>query len=413
MRYVDIPLQSFRAPQRSLLGPGPSEIDPRVAAAMAQGSIGYLDPAFVTLMEQVTDLLRYAFQTENHLTFPASGAGTVGMESCFANLVSPGDPVIVCRNGVFGHRMIEIARRCGAEVVVVDDVWGEPVNPEKVKDAFKANPKARLLGFVHAETSTGCQSNAKLLTEIAHQHDALVIVDAVTSLGGTALFTDRWGLDVVYSASQKCLSCTPGLSPISFSDRALDHVRRRNQPVQSWFMDVGLVIDYWCNTQRSYHFTAPTQSLYGLHEALRLLRQETLEEAWKRHACHSRALKAGLDALGFVFVVAESAQLPQLLSVYVPHGINEAEVRRTLLLEFNLEIGAGLGPLAGKIWRFGLMGYSCRAENVRRCISALGIVMQRMGYSVPVEIALEAVDQVYALHQGEAAEHHAGLGAVA
>jgi alanine-glyoxylate transaminase/serine-glyoxylate transaminase/serine-pyruvate transaminase len=304
------------------------------------------------------------------------------METCFVNLVSPGDEVVVCRNGVFGGRMIENVVRCGGVPVVVEDAWGEPVDPGKLEDALKRHPNARVVAFVHAETSTGCASDARLLAEIAHRHDALVIADAVTSLAGSPLLVDAWGLDAVYSAGQKCLSCTPGVSPVSFSERVVEHVKGREHKVRSWFMDLGLILEYWGSTTRTYHHTAPTHNLFALHEALLALAQEGLEPAWARHRRHHLALKAGLEALGLEFLVEETARLPQLNAVRVPAGIDEAEVRRTLLTEFNLEIGAGLGPLAGKIWRFGLMGHSARAENVLWCLEALGAVLAARGLPV-------------------------------
>jgi alanine-glyoxylate transaminase/serine-glyoxylate transaminase/serine-pyruvate transaminase len=325
------------------------------------------------------------------------------METCFVNLVEPGDKVIVCRNGVFGGRMIENVERCGGTAIVVEDAWGEPVDPQKVEDAFKANPDARILAFVHAETSTGCASDAKTLAAIARRHGALSIVDAVTSLGGSELRVDEWGLDAVYSASQKCLSCTPGLSPLTFSDAALARVKARTYKVQSWFMDLNLVLEYWGNTKRTYHHTAPINGLYALHEALLLLREEGLENAWARHLRHHAALRAGLEAMGLRFVVREGARLPQMNAVFIPDGVNDLEVRRRLLGDFNLEIGAGLGPLAGKVWRFGLMGYSCRAENVMLCLSALGSVLADMGYAIEVGHAEAAAHAVYAAQHAEAA----------
>lgn len=397
------PIRSFHPPQRTLLGPGPSDIHPRTIAAMGQPVVGYLDPIFVEMMEELKTLLRYVYKTENALTFPASGPGSVGMETCFVNLVEPGDKVIVCRNGVFGGRMIENVERCGGTAIVVEDAWGEPVDPQKVEDAFKANPDARILAFVHAETSTGCASDAKTLAAIARRHGALSIVDAVTSLGGSELRVDEWGLDAVYSASQKCLSCTPGLSPLTFSDAALARVKARTHKVQSWFMDLNLVLEYWGNTKRTYHHTAPINGLYALHEALLLLREEGLENAWARHLRHHAALRAGLEAMGLRFVVREGARLPQMNAVFIPDGVNDLEVRRRLLGDFNLEIGAGLGPLAGKVWRFGLMGYSCRAENVMLCLSALGSVLAEMGYAIEVGHAEAAAHAVYAAQHAEAA----------
>lgn len=373
------PVSAFKPPHRVLMGPGPSEIHPRVLAAMAQPTIGHLDPAFTAMMEEMKVLLRYAFQTSNAMTFPVSAPGSVGMEYCFVNLVRPGDKVIVCRNGVFGGRMIENVERSRGSAVVVEDTWGEAVDPNKLEDALKKNPDAKVVAFVHAETSTGALSDAKTLAALAQRHGALTIVDTVTSLGGVPLLLEEWGLDAVYSGSQKCLSCTAGLSPVSFSERTVAHVKARGDKVQSWFMDMNLQLGYWGSTSRTYHHTAPINPLYGLHESLVLLQEEGLEKAWARHRHHHLALRAGLEALGLRYVVAESARLPQLNSVYVPEGVNEADVRKRLLADFDLEIGAGLGPMAGKIWRLGLMGYGCREENVMASLSALGTVLSDMG----------------------------------
>ena len=395
-------ITSFHPPQRTLMGPGPTEIHPRVLTTMSQPAIGYLDPVFVEMMEELKALLRYVYQTDNALTFPASGPGSVGMEYCFVNMVAPGDKVIIARNGVFGGRMIENVERCGGTAIVVDDEWGKPVDPQKIEDAFGKHPDAKILGFIHAETSTGAQSDAKTLTAIAHRHDALVIVDAVTSLGGTPVLVDEWKLDAVYSASQKCLSCTPGLSPVTFSERVVEHVKQRKDKIHSWFMDMNLLLGYWGNTTRTYHHTAPGNSLFALHEALLLIKEEGLEQCWARHRRHHLALKAGLEAMGLTFLVEEKYQLPQMNAVMCPQGVDEAQVRKTLLSEFNLEIGAGLGPLAGKIWRFGLMGYSCRADNVMLCLSALGSVLSDMGCNVKVGEAEAAAHNSYA--QQHAAE---------
>lgn len=398
-------IHSFHPPQRTLLGPGPSDIHPRTIAAMGQPVVGYLDPIFVEMMDELKTLLRYAYRTENALTFPGSGPGSVGMETCFVNLVEPGDKVIVCRNGVFGGRMIENVERCGGTPVVVEDAWGEPVDPQKVEDAFRAHPDARILAFIQAETSTGCASDARTLAALARRFGALSIVDAVTSLGGSELRVDDWGLDAVYSGSQKCLSCTPGLTPLTFSEAALARIKARRHKVQSWFMDLNLVLEYWGNTKRTYHHTAPINGLYALHEALLLLREEGIDNAWARHQRHHAALKAGLEAIGLRFVVREASRLPQMNAVYIPEGINDLDVRRRLLADFNLEIGAGLGPLAGKVWRFGLMGYSCRAENVMLCLSALGSVLADMGYPVEVGHAEAAAHAVYAAQHAEAARN--------
>jgi alanine-glyoxylate transaminase/serine-glyoxylate transaminase/serine-pyruvate transaminase len=318
------------------------------------------------------------------------------MEYCFVNLVTPGMKVIVCRNGVFGGRMLENVERCGGTAIVVDDEWGKPVDPDKVDGAFRKNPDAKILAFVHAETSTGAQSDAAALAKIAHKHGAMVIMDAVTSLGGTPVRVDEWGIDAVYSASQKCLSCTPGLSPVSFSERTVDFVRARKDKIHSWFMDMNLLASYWGATNRTYHHTAPTNSLFALHEALLLIREEGLENAWARATRHHLALKAGLEAMGMKMLVAEKYQLPQMNAVRCPEGVNEAEVRKRLLNEFSIEIGAGLGPLAGKIWRIGLMGYSCRPDNVMLCLSALGSVLSDMGLPVHVGDAEAAAHGAYA-----------------
>ncbi len=395
---------SFHPPHRVLMGPGPSEIHPRVLAAMGQLTIGHLDPAFTAMMEEMKDLLRYAFQTQNAMTFPVSAPGSVGMEYCFVNIVAPGDRVIVCRNGVFGGRMIENVERCRGSAIVVEDAWGEPVDPNKLADALKKNPGVKAVAFVHAETSTGAQSDAKTLVEIAHKHNAVTIVDAVTSLGGTPLLVDEWNIDAVYSGSQKCLSCTAGLSPVSFSERVVALVKARKDKVQSWFMDMNLQLGYWGSTSRTYHHTAPINPLYGLHEALVMLKEEGIEKSWARHRRHHLALKAGLEALGLKCLVKESARLPQLNSVQVPEGIDEAEVRKQLLVDFNLEIGAGLGPLAGKIWRLGLMGYSCREENVLFCLAALGTVLAGMGLKVNAKDAEVAARSAYAQAKNDVAQ---------
>src|SRR5712672_3148136 len=396
-------IHSFHPPQRTLMGPGPTEIHPRVLTTMSQPAIGYLDPVFVEMMEELKSLLRYVYQTKNPLTFPLSGPGSVGMEFCFVNMVAPGDKVIVCQNGVFGGRMLENVVRCGGTPVLVEDKWGEPVDPQKVEDALKKNKDAKVLAFVHAETSTGCQSDAKTLTQIAQKHGAMVIVDAVTSLAGTPVKVDEWEIDAIYSASQKCLSCTPGLSPVSFSERVVDYVKARKDKIHSWFMDMNLLLGYWGAGIRTYHHTAPTNSLFGLHEALLLLREEGMENAWARHRRHHNALKAGLEAMGLKFLVSEKYQLPQMNAVRCPEGVNEAEVRKTLLNEFSIEIGAGLGPLAGKIWRIGIMGYSCRPDNVMLCLSALGSVLSDMGMKVHVGDAEAAAHQAYAAMHAKAA----------
>ncbi|MEN8131995.1 MAG: alanine--glyoxylate aminotransferase family protein [Pseudomonadota bacterium] len=386
-----MPIGSFQPPVRTLMGPGPSNVHPRVLEAMSRPTIGHLDPLFITLMDEIKTLLKYALQTQNELTLPISGPGSVGMETCFVNLVEPGDKVIVCQNGVFGGRMRENVVRCGVTAVMVEDNWGNPVDPQQLEDALNRNPDARIVAFVHAETSTGAASDAATLVELAHRHDCLSIVDAVTSLGGTALKVDEWQIDAVYSGTQKCLSAPPGLSPVSFNEQAKEKIRTRKSKVQSWFMDLNLIMEYWgSGTQRTYHHTAPINNLYALHEALILLRQEGLENAWARHQKNHSILRAGLEAMGLSLLVEESYRLPQLNSVRIPQGVDEAEVRKTLLKEYNLEIGAGLGPLAGKIWRIGLMGHTSTNDNVMLCLRALEEVLKKIGADISPGKALSA-----------------------
>lgn len=365
-------ITAFNPPQRTLLGPGPSDVYPQVLAAQSKPTVGHLDPLFVSMMDELKQLLQYAFQTRNEMTLAISAPGSAGMEACFVNLVEPGEKVIVCRNGVFGERMRQNVERCGGIAVTVDNAWGEPVDPVAVEQTLKAHPDARFLAFVHAETSTGALSDAKTLCALAKQHNCLSIVDAVTSLGGVELRVDEWGIDAIYSGSQKCLSCVPGLSPVSFSTAAVEKIKQRQSPVQSWFLDQSLVMSYWSGgAKRAYHHTAPVNALYALHEALRILAAECLERAWARHKAMHLELRAGLEVLGIRFVVAEPYRLPQLNAIYIPTGVDDALVRSTLLQQFNLEIGAGLGELAGKAWRIGLMGYGARRENIALCLQAL------------------------------------------
>jgi alanine-glyoxylate transaminase/serine-glyoxylate transaminase/serine-pyruvate transaminase len=376
------------------MGPGPSDVHPRILEALARPTIGHLDPAFITMMDELKELLQYALQTGNAMTMPISAPGSAGMETCFVNLVEPGDKVIVCQNGVFGGRMKENVERCGGIAVMVEDAWGEAIDIDKLEDVLKAHGDARIVAMVHAETSTGAQSDAAALVKLAHAHGCLTIVDAVTSLGGTPLKVDEWEIDAVYSGSQKCLSCTPGLSPVSFNERALDKVRNRRTKVQSWFMDLNLVMGYWgTGAKRAYHHTAPINALYALHEALLILQEEGLENAWARHRKHHLALRAGLEAMGLEFIVNEADRLPQLNAVTIPAGVDDAAVRSRLLNEYNLEIGAGLGTLAGKVWRIGLMGHASRAENILLCIGALESVLGDMGAEINPGVALPAMQQ--------------------
>ena len=387
---------AFHPPVRTLLGPGPSDVSPRVLAALARPTIGHLDPAFISMMDEVKSLLQYAFQTRNELTMPISAPGSAGMEACFVNLVEPGDKVIVCQNGVFGGRMKENVERCGATAIMVQDDWGNPVDPNKLEDALQTHRDAKLVAFVHAETSTGAQSDAQTLVKLAHQYDCLTIVDAVTSLGGTELKVDAWEIDAIYSGTQKCLSCVPGISPISFSERAVEHIKNRQTKVQSWFLDMNLVMGYWGGgAKRAYHHTAPINTLYALHESLVMLQAEGLEQAWARHALNHQALRAGVEAMGLEFVVKTAARLPQLNSITVPAGVDEATVRTELLNRYSLEIGAGLGALAGKIWRIGLMGFGSNQKNVLNCLGALDAVLSDMNAPIQRGVAVAAAKAIY------------------
>lgn len=387
-------IKSFHPPQRILMGPGPSDVSPRVLEALSRPTIGHLDPVFVSLMDEMKVLLKYAFQTGNELTMPVSAPGSAGMETCFVNLVEPGDKVIVCQNGVFGARMKENVERCGGIAVMVQDDWGRAVDPQKLEDALKANPDTRVVAFVHAETSTGAQSDAQTLVAIAHKYHCLTIVDAITSLGGTPLKVDEWNIDAVYSGTQKCLSCTPGLSPVSFSAQAQEKIKNRKTKVQSWFMDLNLVMGYWGGaTKRAYHHTAPINALYGLHEALVILQEEGLQNAWARHQKNHLALRAGMEAMGLKFVVPEHERLPQLNAISIPEGVDEAAVRTILLSDYNLEIGAGLGAMAGKVWRIGLMGHASNPRNVRLCLGALDDVLGRLNAPIHHGVAVDAANQ--------------------
>ena len=387
---------SFHPPERTLMGPGPSDVNPRIYQALARPTIGHLDPEFIRLMDEIKALLQYAFQTKNELTLPISAPGSAGMEACFVNLIEPADSVIVCQNGVFGGRMKENVERLGAKAVMVEDTWGSPISLDKVRAAIAANPDAKALAFVHAETSTGVQSDAQALCELAQNSSMLSIVDTVTGLAGIEVSVDAWGADAVYSGTQKCLSCVPGLSPVTFTGKAQEVISQRSSPVQSWFLDMNLVMGYWgAGQQRSYHHTAPINALYGLHEALTILQQEGLQNSWARHQMNHNALKAGLEAMGLKLFVDEASRLPQLNAVSIPQGVDEALVRKQLLQQYNLEIGAGLGALAGKVWRIGLMGYASNPGNVRLCLQALESALLSQSIEIPAGAAVQAANDVY------------------
>jgi len=350
--------------------------------ALSTPVIGHLDPVFISVMEELKDLLRKVFCTENEFAVPLSGTGSAGMEAALSNVIEPADTVIVCINGVFGTRMKEIAERCGADVVTVEAPWGSAIDAGDVEKTMKATPKAKLVAFVHAETSTGVLQPVDDICRLAHEHGALILTDTVTSLGGAPVLTDDWGLDIVYSGTQKCLSCPPGLAPVTFNKRALDVIRGRKTKVQSWYLDATMLMRYW-GEERVYHHTAPISMNYALCEALHLVLEEGLEARWKRHIRNHRALVAGIEAMGLSMAVNEAIRAPMLNAVVVPEGIDEKRVRRSMLDGMNVEIGAGLGPLAGRIWRIGLMGYSSRPENVLTCLSALNAALREQGKHCP------------------------------
>src|SRR5438876_4210028 len=371
------------------MGPGPSNVAPSVREAMSRPLVGHLDPAFVKMMEEIKTMLRQAFLTKNEITFPVSGTGSAGMEFCLVNLVEPGDQVIIGVNGVFGARMVDVAGRCGAKVTKVEAAWGRIIEPQQIADALKKASRPKLVAIVHAETSTGALTPVEEISILAHNAGALFLLDTVTSLGRCPVKIDEWQVDAVYSGTQKCLSCPPGLSPVSLSPRALEAAKQRKKKVQSWYLDVNLLASYW-GQERVYHHTAPISMNYALHEALRLVLLEGLQARWRRHEQNHLALKAGLEAMGLEIASQEGHQLWQLNAVAVPEGVDEAAVRKRLLSDFNIEIGAGLGPLKGKIWRVGLMGETSSKANVKAFLSALAQVLNDSGRKTNLDAALEA-----------------------
>lgn len=356
-------------PQRILMGPGPSDVHPRVLRAMAAPLLGHLDPDFLAIMDEVRGMLQQVFRTQNPLTHVVSATGSAGMETCFANLIEPGDEVLICVNGVFGNRMCDVAERCGARVTRVDAPWGEPVQPDAVKAAL-ANVRPKLVAVVHAETSTGARTPLEPIGALAHEAGALFLVDAVTSLGGIDVRVDDWGIDAIYSGTQKCLSAPPGLSPVSFSPRAVEAMEARKTKVQSWYLDLAMIRKYW-GSERVYHHTAPISSVYAIHEALRIVLEEGLEARFARHQANHARLRDGLEALGFEFLVAPEYRLPMLNAVRIPAGLDDRTTRQRLLQDYSIEIGAGLGEFAGKVWRIGLMGSSCTLNHVHMLLAAL------------------------------------------
>jgi len=378
--------------QRVLMGPGPSDVSPRVLQAMSAPCIGHLDPYFLSAMDETQQLLRYLFQTDNRLTIPVSGTGSAGMETCFVNLVEPGDEVVVCVNGVFGTRMADIVGRIGGKLTRVDAPWGRTIDPEDVRKAVEGK-KVKVLAVVHAETSTGVCQPLEDLAAIARDAGALFLVDTVTSLGGMEVDVDRIGIDAVYSGTQKCLSCPPGLSPISLGPAAVETLTNRKTPVVSWYLDMGMVADYW-GGNRKYHHTAPINMVFALREALRIIAEEGLEARHDRHLLNHRALVAGVEAMGLEMVVAKSDRLPMLNTIRIPAGVNDAKVRGALLKDFGIEIGGGLGDFAGKAWRVGIMGHACRRRNVVLFLSAIQTILKAEGFAAGPDV-LEAAAAIY------------------
>lgn len=381
---------------RLLLGPGPVEVSPRVLNVLSNTLYGHLDTKFLEIANETMELLRYTFQTSNQLTLPMSGTGSAGMETVMVNLLEEGDRAIICVNGVFGQRMRDVASRCGAEVISVEAPWGKIIDPEDVRRAFKEAPgKVKLVGIVHAETSTGVKQPLEEISQIAKEHDALIVVDAVTSLGGVDLKIDEWEIDACYSGSQKALSCPPGLSPLTMGGKALEAIDDRKTKVQSWYLDLSMIKNYW-GKERVYHHTAPINMIYALREALLIIYEEGLEERFRRHQLNSDAFVAGIEAMGLNMAVKEKKhRLPTLNAVGIPEGIDDVLARNYLIDKYGIEVGGGLGDFKGKVWRVGLMGESSKRNNVILLLNALGDALVQQGYRVDFGAAIEAALNIY------------------
>lgn len=390
----------LRPPQRLLLGAGPSNVDPRVLKAFISPMVGHLDPFFIKTMDETVELLRYAFKTKNHITMPISGTGSAGMESAICNLVERGDEVVVCVKGFFGERIKEMIERCGGTPITIEAEWGKIIEKEDVERALSES-KAEVVALVHAETSTGVIQPLKEISRITHQYGALLLVDAVTSLGGCELDVDEYGIDLCYSASQKCLNCPPGLAPITASEKAMEKIRNRKTKVQSWYLDLSEIEKYWIENNRVYHHTAPILLIYAMREALRLLYEEGLEARWRRHLRNAQALICGLEALGLEIHAEEQNRCPAIVAVRVPDGVQDLNVRKTLLDEFNITISGGLGKLKGKLWRIGLMGINSCERNVILVLEALEQVLKKEGYPVKLGSGVKAAMQTYSSFQIE------------
>lgn len=386
-------IKQLQPPERLLMGPGPSNVHPSVLRAMATPLLGHLDPAFLELMNETMDLLRDVFQTKNQCTIPMSGTGSAGMETVFVNLIEPGDKVIIGVNGLFGVRMVDVATRCGAEVIEVTAPWGKIIEPSEIEAVLKQHQQVKLVAVVHAETSTGVLQPLEKISNLAHGYGALFVCDMVTSLGGTPTNIDQLKIDAAYSGTQKCLSAPPSLAPVTFSERAVDVLLQRKTKVQSWYLDLTMIQSYW-GEERSYHHTAPISSIYALREALKLIVEEGVDNVYARHEHFGQALHEALEAMGLQLLVNKEHRLNQLTSVCIPDGIEDAKVRRLLMQKYGLEIGGGLGELQGKIWRIGLMGYNARRENVLLLLAALEDVLVECGYQVEVGAALKKANEV-------------------
>ena len=382
-------------PRRTLMGPGPSDVSPRVLAALAAPTVGHLDPYFLQVMDETQAMLRQVFQTANPLTLAVSGTGSAGMEACVVNLIEPGDRMLIGVNGVFGGRMADVARRAGAEVTTIERPFGEVFTVEEIAEAVgRVSPK--VVGLVHAETSTGALQPLEEISKVIHDAGGMLLVDCVTSLGGLPVEIDNWQVDAAYSGTQKCLSCPPGLAPVTFSPRAVEVMEQRQSKVASWYLDMSMVRNYWSDRSRAYHHTAPINMNFALHESLRIVLEEGLPERFARHQTHHQALRTGLEAMGVQYAVAKEHRLPMLNAVLIPEGVDDKAVRGQLLNEFGIEIGGGLGPMAGKTWRIGLMGEACTARNVLLFLSALERCLTQNGGSVAPGAGVAAANAFYA-----------------
>jgi len=386
-------IPNLNPPIRTLMGPGPSDIHPRVLQAIGQNTVGHLDPYYLATMDRMQDMLREVFQTKNQMTLAVSATGSAGMEATVVNLIEPGDAMLVCVNGVFGMRMADVAGRAGANVTTVERPWGEVFTPDDLQDAL-ATSKPKVVGIVMAETSTGAWQPIEEISNLVHDAGAMLLVDSVTSLGGVPVEVDNWNIDAIYSGSQKCLSCPPGLAPVSFNERAMDVILNRKSKVQSWYLDVSMLANYW-GSERVYHHTAPINMTYALYEALQIILEEGLQSCFARHQLNHEALRAGLAAIGIDYAAQEGHQLPMLNAVTIPDGVDDARIRRDLLNRFGIEIGAGLGAFKGKVWRIGLMGYGSRSANVLLFLSALEQLLAEQGHQFDRGASVAAANEQY------------------